>query len=125
MQYKLTPEQIREKAKSIAIQVGSGEWQTNAILTLIEEATGEKIPEPVDESNVKHGSVWVMPREQSTGVVLFEDGNGEWIGIYTNGFPSEFDFRGGNKDKIIGGLKSRNYTHYLGQFSIIAGLPKQ
>ena len=113
---KLSAEEIDKRAESIANYGGK---QKQAILKLIEDATGEKIPEPFDESKVVHGSVW---GGQGYSVVLLADGRDNFLGVYDSTYPSEGDFRG-ESAKIIRELKLRNLRH-LGRYDFSAGLPK-
>ena len=122
MSYKLSPEEIRKRIKKIAITPLESE-----IIKLIEEATGEKLPEPFDESKVMHGSVWrngagvtvVLVKQAHTdsetpirAVIVEHDtfGQGAW-------------FSETSRTEALQSLRRCGYT-YLGQYDFAAGLPK-
>lgn len=119
---KLSAEEIKERVDEFLnenIGVGRLTAGRRELLKLIEDATGEKIPEPFDESKVRHGSVW---GGSGYSVVLFAEGQIGFIGVYNSTYPSEGDFRG-DQGKIIRELKLRK-LHYIGQYDFQAGLPK-
>lgn len=122
---KLSPEQVRARAKYIADAAGSGEWQTNEILKLIEEATGEKIPEPFDESKVGHGSIW---RDGCEEFVILK----HFTGNYSVAFLPDVEVASASpfapnspRSDVIQWLTSRRDVCYLGQYDFAAGLPKE
>lgn len=128
---KLTPEQIREKAKNITRNCvekdGFVDAVANAIVQLIEEATGEKLPDPF-ESNVRHGSVWGCG---ASGLVLLLrpfGRPGELQGVLLsspdleNGEMSEGAYPRATREVMIERLKKAN-RQYIGQYDFAAGLP--
>ena len=112
---KLTPEEIRKRAKQI-LEVP---WRAEAeahILKLIEDATGEKLPEPFDESKVVHGSAWVifgfefvLIGDRDAMSMCFRDGSLD--GPYS-------------RASLIKKLSADRAYHLLGAYDFSAGLPK-
>jgi hypothetical protein len=129
--YKLSPEELRVRAKEIArLAIPRKESDTqSAILTLLEEATGEKVPEPFDESKVKPWSMWRMD-------------NGEEMILVRGTYSAyEYYFIYACHGETMGKMSGRDYPpcshadaarkiiekggEYLGQYDFSAGLPKE
>lgn len=119
--YKLTAEEIRRRAKDIAIYNSVGE----RIIELIEDATGEKLPEGFPKHLAVDGSTWrdhyktVVLIFQDTGssptvaVVVVESDCGCFL-IHGKSIPLDDVFR-----ILEGGRFS-----YIGQYDFAAGLPQ-
>jgi hypothetical protein len=128
---KLTPEGIRKRAKEIATH---GPCYCKAIddgiIQLLEDATGEKVPEPFDEAKVRPLSVW---RNEYFTVLFIQIWNcdSELIGVSLK-YPTLTgalwadggDHRRKPVSEVITFLKRYNYE-YLGQYDFAAGLPKE
>jgi hypothetical protein len=131
--YKLSPEEIRKKAEAIATNCVRSDGFIKAamggILTLLEEATGEKVPEPFDESKVKPWSMWRMD-------------NGEEMILVRGTYSAyEYYFIYACHGETMGKISGRDYPpcshadaarkiiekggEYLGQYDFSAGLPKE
>jgi hypothetical protein len=116
--YKLSPEEIRKNADKYAHEWGARvepKYLASDFISFLEEATGEKVPEPFDESKVLDWSVWKSVGADRLVVV---DAH---VGRYTYGrYISSY----GDKDQLTSALKKFGYT-YLGQYNFTAGLPKE
>jgi hypothetical protein len=127
--YKIDAETIRQKAHKISLKGHDGccgEIRRD-ILTLLEEATGEKLEEPFDESKVRHGSLW-------------RTGEEEFLFLQHMAYPNNFSavflpcFRAASsapfapntpkEDVIQVMLRDPRKYRYLGQYDFTAGLPK-
>lgn len=122
MSYKLTPEEIRRRAREIS-------WpqpQIRAvadILKLIEDATGETIPEPFDESKVRHGSVWAFRGRSVLVRSGLKSSECAFLLNVTTGYIGREELCERSWDAWARILKQSNST-YLGQYDFTAGLPK-
>lgn len=112
---KLTAEQIRERAKTIAYSDRFDTAVFEEIIKLIEDDRGEKLPEPFDESKVTKWSVWCI--ETYTAVILNPDTG---LHLSKSGLVDTF----GDRDRagLLAVLKENGYR-YIGQYDFKAGLP--
>jgi hypothetical protein len=128
--YKMDAQQVRARVESIGRNFSSrgvNKVLEAEILTLIEEATGEKLEEPFDESKVRHGSLW-------------RTGEEEFLFLKHMAYPNNFSavflpcFRAASsapfapntpkEDVIQVMLRDPRKYRYLGQYDFTAGLPK-
>jgi hypothetical protein len=128
--YQIDAETIRQKAHKISLKGHDGccgEIRRD-ILSLIEEAAGEKLEELFDEGNVRHGAVFL--NRCDVMAIIIED-------FLTKGafsahviHPNDDNLRtydGRNYQRgasdVIQFLRQGTYK-YLGQYDFSAGLPK-
>jgi hypothetical protein len=127
--YQLEADKVRKRAQQIAnTAFRCSEVDTRErILTLLEEATGEKLEEPFDESKVRHGSLW-------------RTGEEEFLFLQHMAYPNNFSavflpcFRAASSDPFAPNtpkedviqvmLRDPRKYRYLGQYDFTAGLPK-
>lgn len=138
MSYKITPEEIRNRASAIASIAEFRGHAEKQILKLLEDATGGKIPEPFDESKVKLGAVFCLQNGDPWCVVTHCDGGGHewgilWVDRQNDGASGCFfgkKYRGNigySREAIVDYLKNyctRHGVYYAGQYDFAAGLPK-
>jgi hypothetical protein len=124
MKYKLTPEQIRHRAAEIIKQEFNPDYPEGAkrIISLLEEATGEKLPEPFDEKRVKDGSVWENSLGVAVVILFFPSDIRAFILKHPHHGPKAF-WQNNDYSGICEFLEQANYR-YLGQYNFTAGLPK-
>ena len=126
---KIPPEEIRKRASRIACDAVC---KTNAfverqVIQLIEDATGEKIPEPTE----LHGSVWA--NRHSRVVILQDFGCDLYVGQY---FPDDTsinrgsyygggcgDFSERSEAEMIDRLSKFGYSR-IGDYDFSKGLPE-
>ena len=121
---KLTPEQIRERVKQAVGILKTPEQAEAEVLRIIEDTTGEKLPEPFDERRVEHLSVWQT--KLGVLVVLRTDGwnKDQWFVAYSGGTISSSEFPDySSKAAIIEKLRDIR-AKYMGTYNFAAGYQK-
>lgn len=125
---KLTANEVRRRFQSIVNNTVRTDEAVKQLEKLFEEATGQKLPEPFDESNVKHGSVWLDPHGDP--IVLLGDGNDNdqfyaqlGADMFGPGKVSVSLYPPASRSAFIK-LLQVEACRYLGQYNFVAGLPK-
>jgi hypothetical protein len=130
--YKMDAQQVRARVESIGRNFSSrgvNKVLEAEILTLLEDATGEKLPELFDERRVEHGSVWLVRNLPfSRRLILVQTGSStsylpEFVFVVVDGAAEFYDERAGVLSKSEAKTKCARMT-YLGQYDFTAGLPK-
>jgi hypothetical protein len=117
--YKMDAQQVRARVESIGRNFSSrgvNKVLEAEILTLIEEATGEKLEEPFPRDKVRFGEVW----QNEYYNLIFLDKDGSHLFQSINGTGAWNHGSTMSSPEFLAVLK---YKH-IGTFNFTAGLPK-
>jgi hypothetical protein len=127
--YQIDAETIRQKAHKISLKGHDGccgEIRRD-ILSLLEEATGEKLEELFDESKVRHGAVFL--NHCDVMAIIIEDFSIKGAFSANVIHPDDANFchyNGRNYQRgtsaVIQFLRQGTYK-YIGQYNFSAGIP--